>query len=84
MGFSWTHRYSANFLAQSLIARRGRHVERHEIGQHPGALDVLEELEPESLSLVGALDDSGMSATTKVRDSLMPTTPRLGSSVVNG
>ena len=34
-------------------------VERHQEGEDPGPLDMLEELEPQSLPLVGPFDDAG-------------------------
>src|SRR5687768_4368382 len=50
----------AYLLPQTAVRRlRIRMVQRHQEGQHAGALDVLKELEPESLARVCALDDAG-------------------------
>ena len=53
--------------------------------EHPGALDVAQELVAEAASLVGALDQPGTSAMTARRaPSSKAMTPRFGLSVVNG
>ena len=57
-------------------------VDHH--AQHAGTLDVLQELVTEALALAGALDQAGDVGDDELGDSSMRTTPRFGSSVVNG
>ena len=70
-----------------LLLRRRELGERRQVEeqhQHPGPLDVAEELVAEAPALGGALDQPGRSATTNSVSSSSRTTPRFGSSVVNG
>ena len=65
-----------------IASRRAGHVDQ--VHEHLRPLDVAKELVAEAVAFVRALDQPGTSATTKLRSSLSVTTPRLGTSVVNG
>ena len=52
--------------------------------QDPGPLDVAQELVAEAPALAGALDEAGDVGDHELVPSSRRTTPRLGSSVVNG
>ena len=62
-------------------ARGGEVEQQHE---HPGPLDVAQELVAEAPALAGALDEAGEVGDDELVSSSRRTTPRFGSSVVNG
>ena len=69
--------------ARRAPARRPRgQVDQH--GQHPGPLDVAQELVAEAAALAGPLDEAGDVGHDELAPSSRRTTPRLGSRVVNG
>ena len=64
--------------------RLGRRGQVDHDAQHPGPLDVAQELVPEAAALAGALDEPGDVGDDEVGVLVDLTTPRCGSRVVNG